>query len=134
MGDQIAKLLFDPTGPLGMTAGFFLNAVAEFDGFVLGTLVFSLLIPLVIDARQSRKWRPARQNFGQELLLLHVAFGESLLHWRVKQTRDMFAQANKAFNDLLDVGRFNRKGFHAKPQSRQENSRFRRRRCHEIPF
>lgn len=81
MGEQIANLLFDPAGPLGLTDGFFQNAVAEVGGFVLGALVFSLLIPIVIDARQSRKWRPARQNFGQELLLLHVAFGEALLRF-----------------------------------------------------
>jgi len=81
MGEQVLKLLFDPAGPLGLTEGFFQNAVAEIGGFVLGALVFSLLIPIVIDARQSRKWRPARQNFGQELLLLHVAFGEALLRF-----------------------------------------------------
>ena len=81
MGDQIQKLLMDPNGPLGFTDGFFQNLVAEFGGFVLGALVFSLLIPAVIDARQARKWRPARQNFGQELLLLHVAFGEALLRF-----------------------------------------------------
>lgn len=173
MGD-ITKLLFDPNGPLGMTEAFFQNAAAEFAGFVLGALVFSILIPIVIDARQGRKWRPARQNFGQELLLLHVAFGEALLRFvrtplgparvraadavdnayrafpaltglygyaltadisrevndymrvlrgirdwtyeaahpedlgfaaverRIKQTRDMFAQANKEFKDVLD--------------------------------
>ena len=130
---------------------------------------------IVIDARAARKWRPARQNFGQELLLLHVAFGEALLRFvrtpaggarvraadavdnayrafpaltglygyaltadisrevndymrvlravrdwtyeaahpedlgfaaverRVTQTRDMFAQANKEFKDMLDA-------------------------------
>ena len=81
MFEQIGKLLFDQHGPLGMTEGFFQNAAAEFGGFVLGALVFSILIPIVIDLRQSRKWRPARQNFGQELLLLHVAFGEALLRF-----------------------------------------------------
>jgi hypothetical protein len=81
MGEQVLELLFDPAGPFGLTEGFFQNAVAEIGGFVLGALVFSLLIPIVIDARQSRKWRPARQNFGQELLLLHVAFGEALLRF-----------------------------------------------------
>ena len=175
MGDQIAKLLFDPNGPLGLTEGFFQNAVAETGGFILAALVFSILIPVVIDARQSAKWRPARQNFGQELLLLHVAMGEALLRFvrtplgparvraadavdnayrafpaltglygyaltadisrevndymrmlravrdwtyeaahpedigfaaverRLKQTRDMFAQANAEFKDVLDV-------------------------------
>lgn len=81
MDQRIETLLFDPKGPLGLTDGFFQNAVAEAGGFVLGALVFSILIPIVIDARQSRKWRPARQNFGQELLLLHVAFGEALLRF-----------------------------------------------------
>lgn len=174
MEDGIAKLIFDPNGPLGLTGGFFQNAVAEFGGFVLGALVFSILIPVVIEARQSAKWRPARQNFGQELLLLHVAMGEALLRFvriplgparvraadavdnayrafpaltglygyaltadisrevndymrmlravrdwtyeaahpedigfaaverRLKQTRDMFAQANAEFKDVLD--------------------------------
>ena len=81
MGEHITKLLFDPNGPFGMTEAFFQNAAAEFAGFILGALVFSILIPIVIDARQGRKWRPARQNFGQELLLLHVAFGEALLRF-----------------------------------------------------
>jgi hypothetical protein len=76
--DKVQKLLFDPNGPFGLTEAFFQNAVAEVAGFVLGALVFSLLLPIVIDARQSRKWRPARQNFGQELMLLHVAFGDAL--------------------------------------------------------
>ena len=174
MGEHITKLLFDPNGPFGMTEAFFQNAAAEFAGFILGALVFSILIPIVIDARQGRKWRPARQNFGQELLLLHVAFGEALLRFvrtplgpvrvraadavdnayrafpaltglygyaltadisrevndymrvlrgirdwtyeaahpedlgfaaverRIKKTRDMFAQANKEFKDVLD--------------------------------
>ena len=174
MGEEIAKLILDPNGPLGLNEGFFQNAVAEFGGFVLGALVFSILIPVMIDARQSAKWRPARQNFGQELLLLHVAMGEALLRlvrtplgparvraadavdnayrafpaltglygyaltadisrevndymrmlravrdWtyeaahpedlgfaaverRIKQTRDMFAQANREFKDVLD--------------------------------
>jgi hypothetical protein len=78
MGEQITKLLFDPNGPLGLSEAFFLNAAAEFAGFVLAALVFSLLIPVVIDARQARKWKPARQNYGQELMLLHVAFGDAL--------------------------------------------------------
>src|SRR6185436_12050050 len=39
------------------------------------------LIPTIIDWRQARKWRPARLNFGQELLGLHVAFGETLLRF-----------------------------------------------------
>src|SRR5262245_58744038 len=79
--DHIWNLIFDPNGPLGMTDGFFQNAVAEVGGFVLGALVFSIVLPIVIDARQSAKWRPARQNFGQELLLLHVAMGEALLRF-----------------------------------------------------
>lgn len=77
MGD-ITKFLFDPAGPLGLTADFFLNVVAEFGGFILGALVFSILIPVVIDVRQARKWKPARLNYGQELMLLHVAFGDAL--------------------------------------------------------
>jgi len=174
MGEDITRLILDPNGPLGLTEGFFQNAVAEFGGFVLGALVFSILIPVMIDARQSAKWRPARQNFGQELLLLHVAMGEALLRFvrtplgparvraadavdnayrafpaltglygyaltadisrevndymrmlravrdwtyeaahpedlgfaaverRIKQTRDMFAQANREFKDVLN--------------------------------
>ena len=81
MDERIQKLLFDPNGPLGLTDGFFQNAVAEFGGFVLAAVVFSLIIPIVIDRRQARKWRPARVNFGQELLQLHVAFGETLLRF-----------------------------------------------------
>lgn len=172
--DHIARLILDPNGPFGLTDGFFQNAAAEFGGFVLGALVFSILIPVMIDARQSSKWRPARQNFGQELLLLHVAMGEALLRFvrtpmgparvraadavdnayrafpaltglygyaltadisrevndymrmlravrdwtyeaahpedvgfaaverRIKQTRDMFEQANREFKDVLD--------------------------------
>ncbi len=76
--DQITKYFFDPNGPLGLSAEFFLNVVAEFGGFILGALVFSLLIPVVIDMRQARKWKPARLNYGQELMLLHVAFGDAL--------------------------------------------------------
>jgi hypothetical protein len=76
--EQITNLLFDPSGPFGLTAAFFQNAAAEFAGFLLGALVFSLLIPAVIDARQARKWKPARLNYGQELMLLHVAFGDAL--------------------------------------------------------
>jgi len=81
MGDRAEKLLFDPNGPFGLADGFFQNAVSELGGFVLGAIVFSLIIPIVIDWRQARKSRPARQNFGQELLLLHVAFGEALLRF-----------------------------------------------------
>lgn len=81
MDQRIGDLLFDPSGPFGLNGAFFQNAIAEVGGFVLGALVFSILIPIVIDARQSRKWRPARQNFGQELLLLHVAFGDALLRF-----------------------------------------------------
>jgi len=79
MDDRIARLLFDPNGPWGWDAGFLQNAIAEVGGFFLGAIVFSIFLPIVIDWRQARKWRPARQNFGQELLLLHVAFGEALL-------------------------------------------------------
>ena len=78
MDDRIQKLLFDPNGPFGLTDAFFQNAVAEAAGFVLGALVFSILIPIMIDARQAARWRPARLNYGQELLLLHVAFGDAL--------------------------------------------------------
>ncbi len=81
MDERIQKLLFDANGPLGLTEAFFLNAVAEFGGFILAAIIFSLIIPIVIDRRQARKWRPARVNFGQELLLLHVAFGEALLRF-----------------------------------------------------
>jgi len=81
MDERIWKLLFDPNGPLGLTDGFFQNAVAEVGGFILGAIVFSIAIPIVIDWRQSRKWRPARQNLGQELLLTHVGFGEALLRY-----------------------------------------------------
>ena len=81
MDERIEKLLFDPNGPWGMTEGFFQNFVAEIGGFILAALVFSIVIPVVIDWRQARRWRPARQNFGQELLLLHVAFGEALLRY-----------------------------------------------------
>lgn len=76
--DDITKYLLDPNGPLGLTVDFFTNVVAEFGGFLLAALVFSILIPVVIDARQSRKWKPARLNYGQELMLLHVAFGDAL--------------------------------------------------------
>jgi hypothetical protein len=69
----------DANGPWGLNPGFYQNAVAEIGGFILGAIVFSIFIPVVIDWRQARKWKPARQNFGQELLLLHVAFGEALL-------------------------------------------------------
>lgn len=78
MDDRIAKLLFDAQGPWGLSEGFFQNVAAEAVGFVLGALVFSILIPIVIDWRSQRKWKPARQNFGQELLLLHVSFGDAL--------------------------------------------------------
>ena len=76
--DDITKYLLDPSGPFGLSADFFLNVVAEFGGFILAALVFSILIPVVIDARQARKWKPARLNYGQELMLLHVAFGDAL--------------------------------------------------------
>ena len=78
MDERIQKLLLDPSG---LTEDFFQNAVAEFGGFVLAAIIFSSIIPVVIDRRQARKWRPARVNFGQELLLPHVAFGEALLRF-----------------------------------------------------
>jgi hypothetical protein len=81
MDERISKLLFDPNGPWGFDAGFLQNAVAEAGGFILGAIVFSIFIPIVIDWRAARKSRPARQNFGQELLLLHVAFGASVLRF-----------------------------------------------------
>lgn len=81
MNDKIWSLLFDPNGPFGLTEGFFQNLTSEFAGFVLAAVVFSILLPTIIDWRQSRKWRPARRNFGQELLGLHVAFGETLLRF-----------------------------------------------------
>ena len=81
MSDNRYDLLFDPNGPMGMTEGFYQNAVAEFGGFVLAAIVFSIIIPIIIDGRQTRRWRPARLNFGQDLLMLHVAFGESMLRF-----------------------------------------------------
>jgi hypothetical protein len=81
MDDKLTKLLFDPNGPWGWDAGFLQNAIAEVGGFFLGAIVFSIFIPIVIDWRQARKWQPARLNFGQELLLLHVAFGEAVLRY-----------------------------------------------------
>src|SRR5437868_1777577 len=81
MNDGIWKILFDPNGPFGLTEGFFQNLTSEMIGFVLSAVVFSILIPTIIDWRQARKWRPARLNFGQELLGLHVAFGETLLRF-----------------------------------------------------
>lgn len=81
MDERLQKLLFDPNGPWGWNEGFLQNALAEVGGFLLAALVFSILIPIMIERRQARNWRPARQNFGQELLLLHVAFGEALLRF-----------------------------------------------------
>jgi hypothetical protein len=78
MEQTLQKLLFDAHGPFGLNEAFLQNAIVEIAGFLLGALFFSILIPIVIDARQTRKWRPARQNFGQELMLLHVAFGDAL--------------------------------------------------------
>ena len=93
---EITKLLFDPKGPLGLNADFFLNVVAEFGGFILGALVFSILIPVVIDARQARKWKPARLNYGQELMLLHVAFGDALSRFLRSPAGDARARAADA--------------------------------------
>jgi len=81
MDDKIWTILFDPNGPYGLTESFFQNLTSEMTGFVLSAIVFSILIPTIIDWRQARKWRPARLNFGQELLGLHVAFGETLLRF-----------------------------------------------------
>lgn len=78
MDERLQKLVFDSNGPLGLNEVFLQNAMAEAGGFLLSAVVFAILIPIVIDARQTRRWRPARQNFGQELMLLHVAFGDSL--------------------------------------------------------
>lgn len=98
MDERVDTLLFDPNGPLGLTAGFFQNAVAEFGGFILGAIVFSIVIPIVIDMRQARKSRPARLNFGQELLLLHVAFGEAVLRY----ARTPVGPARMRAADLVD--------------------------------
>jgi hypothetical protein len=81
MDDKTWKILFDPNGPYGLTEGFFQNLTSEMTGFVLSAIFFSILIPTIIDWRQARKWRPARLNFGQELLGLHVTFGETLLRF-----------------------------------------------------
>lgn len=81
MGPQLESLLFDPAGPFGLSESFFQNAAAEMAGFIASLVIFSIVIPIVIDWRAARKGRPARQNFGQELLLLHVAFGEALLRF-----------------------------------------------------
>jgi len=81
MDDKIGRILFDPNGPFGLSEGFFQNLTSELAGFALAAIVFSILIPMVIDRRQARSWRPARRNFGQELLGLHVAFGETLLRF-----------------------------------------------------
>ena len=56
MSDNRYDLLFDPNGPMGMTEGFYQNAVAEFGGFVLAAIVFSIIIPIIIDGRQTRRW------------------------------------------------------------------------------
>jgi hypothetical protein len=78
MKGSLQDLVLDPAGPLGLREEFFLNAVVEIGGFVLGALVFSILVPLIIETRQSVRWRPARQNLGQELMLLHLEFGDAL--------------------------------------------------------
>jgi hypothetical protein len=76
--DGLTQLVFDPAGPMGLREDFLLNAIVEFGGFVLGALVFSILVPVVIEMRQGIRWRPARQNLGQELMLLHLEFGDAL--------------------------------------------------------
>lgn len=78
MFDALLKLVMDPAGPFGLREDFLQNALVEAGGFVLGALFFSILIPVVIDVRQNLRWRPARQNLGQELVLLHVEFGDAL--------------------------------------------------------
>jgi hypothetical protein len=78
MWETLAKVILDASGPFGFNEGFLQNAIVEFGGFILGAVVFSILLPVVLDARQARKWRPARENFGQELMLLHIAFGDAL--------------------------------------------------------
>lgn len=76
--DGLQQLVFDPAGPLGFREDFLLNAIVEVGGFLLGALVFSILVPVIIETRQSIRWRPARQNLGQELTLLHLEFGDAL--------------------------------------------------------
>lgn len=78
MFEALLKLVMDPAGPFGLREDFLQNALVEAGGFVLGALFFSILIPVVIDVRQNLRWRPARQNLGQELVLLHVEFGDAL--------------------------------------------------------
>lgn len=78
MIDILQQLVSDPAGPFGLKEEFLLNALVEMGGFILGALFFSILIPIVIDLRQNLRWRPARQNLGQELVLLHVEFGDAL--------------------------------------------------------
>lgn len=76
--DSLQQLVFDPAGPMGFREDFLINAIVEGGGFVLAALVFSILVPVVIETRQSLRFRPARQNLGQELTLLHMEFGDAL--------------------------------------------------------
>lgn len=76
--DSLRQLVFDPAGPMGFREDFLINAIVEGGGFILAALVFSILVPVVIETRQSIRWRPARQNLGQELTLLHLEFGDAL--------------------------------------------------------
>ena len=76
--NSLQQLVFDPAGPMGLREEFLLNAIVEGGGFILGAVVFSILVPLMIEMRQSIRWRPARQNLGQELTLLHMEFGDAL--------------------------------------------------------
>jgi len=76
--DSLQQLVFDPAGPLGLREDFLLNAIVEGGGFILGAVVFSILVPLLLETRQNIRWRPARQNLGQELTLLHIEFGDAL--------------------------------------------------------
>ncbi len=99
MDDKVWKILFDPNGPFGLSEGFFQNLTSELAGFALAAVVFSILIPVLIDRRQARNWRPARRNFGQELLGLHVAFGETLLRY----VRTPEGEARTRAADAVDI-------------------------------
>lgn len=78
MTGSLKDLVLDPGGPWGFREDFVLNAIVEVGGFVIGAIILSVLVPLVIDMRQNSRWRPARQNLGQELMLLHMEFGDAL--------------------------------------------------------
>lgn len=78
MAGSFKDLVLDPGGPWGFREDFVLNAIVEVGGFVIGAILLSVLVPLIIEMRQNRRWRPARQNLGQELMLLHMEFGDAL--------------------------------------------------------